>query len=252
MDLLLLAASFSIGVLIGLTSMGGAALMTPFLILVVGMKPVLAVGTDLACGAVTKLIGSLVHWRQGTVDVRLAFRAAWGSVPGGLLGVAAVTRMHRLGLDADVYLRRALGVVLVMLALMLVLKTLLGERPGGSEGREDAMRRWIPLWGAAVGFAVGFTSVGSGSLMAPVLMLIFPLMPSRAVGTDLLHATFLVSVAAFAHSSAGHVDWRLAGILLFGSVPGVLLGSLVAPRLPIRPLRLGLATVLLATGLKLA
>jgi uncharacterized protein len=252
-DFVLVSASFAVGMLIGLTSMGGAALMTPFLILVVGVKPVLAVGTDLAYGAITKVLGAFLHWRQGTVDVPLAWRTALGSVPGGLLGVYAVAQLHRMGIDADVYLRRALGVVLVMVALVIILRLIIGEKSARRdlEAAETA-RRWVPLWGAAVGFAVGFTSVGSGSLMAPMLMLVFPLMPAKAVGTDLFHAAVLISVTAAAHSGAGHVEWGLMPSLLLGSMPGVFLGSLMAPHLPPRPLKFGLATVLFATGLKLA
>lgn len=252
-DALLLLTSFAIGVLIGLTSMGGAALMTPFLILVVGLKPVLAVGTDLAYGAITKVIGALLHWRQGTADLRLAVRAAWGSVPGGLLGVAAVAHLRGTGADPDVVLRHALGVALVVVAAVLTIRALFDGAAGPGEAvAAAAARRWMPLWGAVVGFAVGFTSVGSGSLMAPALMLVFPLMPAKAVGTDLFHAAILIPIAALAHSGAGHVSWDVVPALLAGSVPGVFLGSLVAPHLPPRPLRFGLAAVLFATGLKLA
>lgn len=107
------------------------------------------------------------------------------------------------------------------------------------------------LWGAIVGLAVGITSVGSGSLIAPFLMLVFPLSPARAVGTDMFHAALLVSTTALLHSQVGHVEWNVLPALLVGSIPGVLLGSYLAPRLPARPLRVGLAMVLLVTGVKL-
>jgi uncharacterized membrane protein YfcA len=109
----------------------------------------------------------------------------------------------------------------------------------------------VVIWGFFIGFAVGLTSVGSGSLIAPFLMLLFPHNPSRVVGTDVFHAAILVSATAFLHGNAGHVDWLRVPWMLAGSVPGVLLGSYLAPRLPSRPLRVGLGTILFATGYQL-
>lgn len=247
----LLAMSFLVGTLVGLTSMGGAALMTPFLILGVGVRPVVAVGTDLAYGAVTKIAGALMHWRQGTVDFKVGLRLAYGSVPGGALGVYLVRNLQLSGHDVDQYLRRAIGLVLVCVAATLLLRAFskMPHMPGELLRRHEAA--FTIGWGALVGMAVGLTSVGSGSLIAPFLLMLFPTAPARVVGTDVFNAAILVTSTAFFHSQSGHVDWHMVPILLAGSLPGVLLGSYLVPRLPAKTLRVGLSVVLLATGIKL-
>jgi uncharacterized membrane protein YfcA len=249
----LLFMSFTVGLMVGLTSMGGAALMTPFLILVLGVRPVLAVGTDLGFGSLTKIAGALLHWKQGTVDVKVCFRMGLGSVPGGILGVLIVTRLHKSGVDIDYWVRHALGVTLLIVALLVVAKAMGYEIPSRKTSwilkhRETA----TVAWGAFVGFAVGLTSVGSGSLIAPFLLIIMPgSSTARVIGTDVFHAALLVSATAFVHQQAGNVDWNLVPTLLCGSIPGVLIGSYLAPRLPERALRFGLAALLFATGWKL-
>jgi len=219
-DLGLLCMSFLAGTLVGLTSMGGAALMTPFLILVLGVRPVLAVGTGLAYGAITNMAGAAMHWRQGTMDMRVVRYLAFGSVPG--------------------------------VAVLMLVRTLYGRFP---EPRPDFLKQYrrpvTIAWGAMVGFAVGLTSVGSGSLVAPFLLMLYPGIPARVVGTDVFHASVLISAAAALHVEAGNVAWRLLPYLLMGAVPGVLMGSYLAPRLPARTMRLGLSVVLLTTGVKL-
>jgi len=244
--------SFAVGVLVGLTSMGGAAVVTPFLILFVGLRPVLAIGTDLVYSAFTKLAGAWMHWRQGTVDMHMVLRLALGSVPGGVAGVLLIHWLRTSGMDPDPYLRRAIGVVLLLVASVLLYRAL---------WRNSALNRLnlssrhhgriAVVWGAVVGFAVGLTSVGSGSLIAPFLLLAYPTAPARVVGTDVFHAAVLVSATAFLHANVGHVEWKMIPLLLTGSIPGVLLGSYIAPRLPVRSLRLGLSAVLFVTGAKL-
>ncbi len=252
MDPVFLLTSFVIGLLIGLTSMGGAALMTPFLILIAGVRPTIAIGTDLMYSAITKWFGAGVHWRQGTVDLRMVGRLAAGSVPGGLLGVAAIGRLAAHGLDADRFLRHTTGVLLVIVAAWIMVRCFRERLSGEIRLHPSWLAGWgAVVWGAVVGFCVGFTSVGSGSLIAPFLLLAYPRSPARVVGTDVFHAAILVTVAAAAHSVAGHIDWQLASRLLIGSIPGVLLGSYLAPRLPERKLRMGLAVVLFASGAKL-
>lgn len=244
--------SFLVGILVGLTSMGGAALVTPFLILFVGLKPALAIGTDLVYSAFTKVAGAWLHWRQGTVDLRTVLHLSMGSVPGGIAGVWLIHQIRESGVDPDPYLRRAIGVVLVIVSLTLFMRTLRRDLPQDSHNLLHRNQiRFTVLWGALVGFAVGLTSVGSGSLVAPYLLLLYPMAPARVVGTDVFHAAVLVSATALLHSQFGHVEWSLLPVLLAGSVPGVLLGSYLAPRLPIRTLRFGLSAVLLVTGVKL-
>ncbi len=252
MDYPLLLMSFSVGLLIGLTSMGGATLMGPLLVLVVGVRPVIAVGCNLAYGAVTKIVGAGMHWRQGGVDFTMVRRLALGSIPGGLAGSFLVTRIARHGIQADDQVRRAMGIVLVLVAINMLVLIVRGSKEMGNTRHLEFLRgRGAVLLGALVGFCVGLTSVGSGSLIAPYLMLIYPNTPARVVGTDLMHAALLVTATGLIHSASGNVDWSLVASLLTGSVPGVLLGSFLAPRLPARLLRLGLAVVLLGTGVKL-
>jgi uncharacterized membrane protein YfcA len=244
--------SFGVGLLVGLTSMGGAALMTPFLILVLGVRPVLAVGTDLVYGSLTKVVGAYMHWRQGSVDMKVVFRLALGSVPGGVLGVRAITELHRRGANIDGEVKAALGATLMIVALLIV------ARVAGFHV-SDRYTKWIttharvttPLWGFVIGFLVGLTSVGSGSLIAPFLLVILPGASSRVVGTDVFHAALLVTATAIVHQQAGNVDWRLVPTLLCGSIPGVILGSYLTPRVPDRVLRSGLAVLLFLTGYKL-
>ena len=251
MDFTLPVAGFVVGILIGLTGMGGGAVMTPFLIIALGTRPVVAVGTDLVYGAVTKLTGAYVHWRHGTVDVRLALRLATASVPAGLLAVAAL-RLIPDARDADLAVRRTLGIVLIAVALLLIVRVrgaLLLPMP--ERWRRRLQGRATYLAGAVVGSLVGFTSVGSGSLLVPFLATVFPLTAAKIVSTDVFHAAILISVTAAGHAQGGAVDWHLAASLLIGSVPGVTLGSWMAPHIPSRALHAGLAGLLLLTGINL-
>lgn len=244
--------SFGVGMLVGLTSMGGAALMTPFLILILGVRPVLAVGTDLVYGSLTKVVGACIHWKQGTVDLTVVKRLALGSVPGGIAGVLTITELHKRGANIDGGVKELLGVALITVAALII------ARAAGFHV-SDTRTKWItdnarvltPLWGMFIGFLVGLTSVGSGSLIAPFLLTIMPGKSSRVVGTDVFHAALLVTATAVVHQQAGNVDWKLVPTLLCGSIPGVILGSYLTPRVPDRMLRTGLAVLLFATGYKL-
>jgi uncharacterized membrane protein YfcA len=243
---------FGVGFLIGLTSMGGAALMAPLLILLVGVRPVVAVGTDLAYGAITKIVGAWLHLRQGTVDIEIGWRLACGSVPAGLVGVVIISLLRRWGLDPDQVVQPAIGVVLVIVALILFWRNVTESSSAPADPRLSLLRgRGTVAWGAFVGLAVGLTSVGSGSLVAPFLLLVFGLSPSWIVGTDVFHAAILLTATGLAHAYTQSVDWNLALMLLAGSIPGVLLGSFLAPKLPPKTLRIGLACLLFASGARL-
>lgn len=250
-DLTLPITGFLVGVLIGLTGMGGGALMTPFLILVLGTRPVVAVGTDLVYGAVTKIAGAYLHWRQGTVDLRLALRLAAASVPAGLLAVAAL-RFFPDAADADRAVKQVLGLTLMAAAILLMTR-LRGALPlpMPDRWRHALQDRGTYVAGAIVGALVGFTSVGSGSLLVPFLVSVFPLAAARVVGTDVFHAAILVTVTAVAHAQGGTVDWSLAATLLTGSIPGVAVGSWMTTHLPSRAVRAGLAVLLLLTAVNL-
>jgi len=253
MNIPLVVMSFGVGILIGLTSMGGAALMAPFLILVVGVRPVTAVGTDLVYGAVTKIVGAWVHFRQETVDLAVVKKLATGSIPGGIAGSLLVILLPRLTHDAEHYVQKAIGTLLVMVAVVLIARMLVPLRTATPSAKRLAFLhdRATVIWGAVVGFCVGATSVGSGSLLAPFLMMLYPSKTSKVVGTDVFHAAILVSVTGIAHASASGVEWQLIPSLLAGSIPGVLLGSRLAVYIPARPLRTGLAALLFFTGYRM-
>ncbi len=255
--LVVVAFGLGVGVLVGMTGIGGGSLMTPLLILVVGTPPVTAVGTDLAYGAVTKTVGGYKHWRQKTVDFPLSTWMALGSVPAAVGGVIALTWLERTaGDDFEPILIGVLaGAILLTGAITLIraifLKQLvLKEREKLTLAfRSKAVAVTV---GVTVGFMLGVTSAGSGALIALALILIFRLVPYRVVGTDVFHAAILLWAAAIAHIVAGNVDYALAGTILIGSVPGVWVGSHMSVRLPAGTLRTILGVVLIGAGLGLA
>ena len=252
-----------IGFLIGLTGMGGGSLMTPVMILVMGVKPVIAIGTDLAYGAITKIVGGTSHWRNGTVHRRTALLLSAGSVPATLLGVGLISRIkHQDPELVDGFLLHTLAWVLILVAILMVAKPFITRMAQRGAEREDWRDRaygygdshpWVlPIVGAIVGFLVGLTSVGSGTLVIVSLLFLYPRWQSKElVGTDVFHAALLVSAASLAQFAVGNVNVPMMLSLLVGSVPGVLLGSRLTLRFPEQMLRLSLASVLLLSGAKL-
>jgi uncharacterized membrane protein YfcA len=246
-----------VGILVGLTGVGGGSLMTPLLILVFGVSPVTAVGTDLAYGAVTKTVGGATHLRQGTVDLRLSGWMALGSVPAALCGVYLLEALERArGASFDGLLLVFVAAAVLVTGTVVLARALLFSQLGSRERHTVALRRRDKLSavaiGAFIGLVLGVTSVGSGALIAVALIIVFRLIPTRVVGTDIFHAAILLWAAAAAHVVAGNVDYALAGTILVGSVPGVWVGSRLAVRLPVGALRPALGIVLVAAGLALA
>ena len=255
MDPLIILFGFGVGILVGTTGIGGGSLMTPILILVFGFKPTTAIGTDLAYGAVTKTVGGFRHWRQKTVDFGLSTWMAFGSVPAAICGVWVLHLLEDAfgqGFDNALLIAVAGALLLtgiVILARLLLPSGALNERHSSPLERRHKLAA-IAL-GASVGFVLGVTSAGSGSLIAVGLIMAFRLTPQRVVGTDVFHAAILLWAAALAHIVAGNVDFALAGTILLGSVPGVWIGSGLTMRLPVGVMRATLACVLLAAGLAL-
>jgi uncharacterized membrane protein YfcA len=244
--LYLIGLSFPTGILIGLTGIGGAALMTPLLILVIGTSPSLAVGTDLVYATIAKALGAAVHWKLGHVDLRVVRKLLSASLPAGILGAFTMIYLHRV---SDAHLRTAIGVVLIFVVAVLVFQKNAPETKPLSTGRR---LDWMTLaCGGFVGFLVGLTSIGSGSLILPFLLLFHRLSTVRAVGTDIFHAAILAAFAAAAHVAVGGVQWNLVPWLLAGSLPGVAIGSRLAPRLPQPALRAVLILVLFVAAFKL-
>ena len=256
MDLGLIGFGLGVGLLVGMTGIGGGSLMTPLLILVFGVKPVIAVGSDLAYGAVTKTVGGYRHFRQRTVDVTLSSWMAVGSVPAAICGVIALEalqRAHGKSFD-DLMLKVLAGALLLTGAATLARALFLRRLVARERERLELQARHkaaAAVLGAFVGFVLGVTSAGSGALIAVGLILIFQLVPRRVVGTDVFHAAILLWAATAAHLVAGNVDFGIVGNILVGSVPGVWLGSQWAIRVPVGALRTALAVLLLGSGLGL-
>jgi uncharacterized membrane protein YfcA len=243
-----------IGVLVGMTGMGGGSLMTPILVIVFGFKPTLAVGTDILHGAIFKTVGAIRHRRLGTVHHQLSGWMFLGSAPFSLLGVALATRIeHRYGDSATEVMGYILGGALLFGAVGLVLKSFVKKTVVGDDRFEMEWRdRFAAIAiGIVGGFIVGLTSVGSGTFFGLTMLFVFSLSAHKVVGTDILHAAALLYVAGFGHFVAGNVDMHAVGWLLIGSVPGVLIGSHYSVRIPEAWLRLALADVLAISGLKL-
>ncbi|MBS0255757.1 MAG: sulfite exporter TauE/SafE family protein [Proteobacteria bacterium] len=254
-DLLHAVAGLMVGVAVGLTGVGGGSLMTPVLVLLFGVSPQTAVGTDLIFAASTKTVGSAVHgWRE-TVDWRIVRRLATGSLPAAFITLYWLGSSAKLGKDAQ-------HVVLLVLASMLLLTALavifqrqlisLARRRRHSEDVAEA-RAWpTVLLGALIGVVVSISSVGAGAIGVTALLMLYPGLPlARIIGSDIAHAVPLTLVAGVGHWLIGDVNLVLLGNLLVGSVPGVVVGSLLATRASDNWLRPALAAVLLVSGWQL-
>lgn len=246
-------AGLGVGIVVGLTGMGGGALMTPILVLFFGVPPLAAVSSDLAASAVMKPFGGWVHARRGTVNWALVRWLCLGSVPSAFLGVLL---MRALGDGESVQdvVRLALGVALLLAVAGLLLKAYNSRRTGTSDGTPQITVRPVPtvLLGAVGGLVVGMTSVGSGSLIIVILLALYPMLrPNDLVGTDLIQAIPLVAAAALGHAIFGDLQLDLAAAVLVGSVPGVLIGARLSSRAPAGVVRAALVIVLIASALKL-
>lgn len=242
-----------IGTLVGLTGMGGGSLMTPVLVLLFGYNPTVAVGTDIAHGAIFKTVGAVRHRRMGNVQARLSGWMFLGSAPMSLLGVWAATALSHHGADAKSASAVVLGCALVFGALGLVLKSMVRVRPPIEKAFLLTNRDRLAGFaiGFVGGFVVGLTSVGSGVFFALTMLFVFPLKATKVVGTDIFHAAALLYVAGAGHFVAGNVDVETVAWLLLGSIPGVLIGSQLTASIPERALRGALATTLAVAGVKL-
>jgi uncharacterized protein len=251
-----------VGFLVGLTGVGGGSLMTPFLVAVMGVPAPTAVGTDLTFATLTKLTGSLQHFRQRSVNVEIAVFLGMGSIPAGLLGVGTLEWIKGSFDPARVesIMITIIAATLVLVGVSLIYrdyfmpKGRVGPKPGRWDGKSRMSRRrraYTVLFGALGGYLVGLTSIGSGSVMAVILLLLYPIAPAVIVGTDITHAMVLSFVVGIAHMTQGNVDFALAGTLLLGSIPGVLIGSRMAPWIPGKPLKLILAIMLIFVGTRL-
>ncbi|MCW5666913.1 MAG: sulfite exporter TauE/SafE family protein [Piscinibacter sp.] len=256
-DAVTAVAGALVGVVVGLTGVGGGALMTPILLLVFGVAPHTAIGTDLLFAAATKVVGTAVHHNAGTVDWRIVRRLACGSLPAALATLAWMQWSGAGRISAGVLIN-AVAVALLITALGMLFKERL--HAFGRHLRVDLPQRFkavqpglTVLTGAVLGVMVTLTSIGAGALGTVALVYLYPLRltPAKLVGTDLAHAIPLALVAGLGHLLLGNVDFALLGNLMLGSVPGVLLGSLLSTRLPQQRVQQAIAVVLGLVALKL-
>lgn len=256
MDWLHSLAGCFVGLLVGMTGVGGGALMTPLLVLIFGVVPTTAVGTDLWFAAITKLAGGVVHGRSGTVDWEVFKRLCLGSLPAAVLTLVALNVLGAGRIGG--ILVQALGGVLILTAAAMLFKRVfhaLGQRlrtrlPQDFKRAQPAL---TVAAGAILGVLVSLTSIGAGALGAVMLLYLYPfrMKPMRLVGTDIVHAIPLTVVAGTGHLMMGNVDFGLLGSLLVGSIPGIVVGSLVSTRAPEGLLRGVIALVLVAAGVKM-
>lgn len=257
----LLCVGFGIGALVGLTGVGGGALMTPILILFFRIPPSIAVGTDLVNAAIMKSVGAFQHWRQGTVRFDIVRLLATGSLPAAILGVGIVKILKdQMGSNGESILTLILAWTLVLVATLMILRLIFVRREKKAVHNKLDPKRITPnshrtlltvLLGAITGILVSLTSVGAGSIVMIILMILYSASAKRLVGTDLVHAALLAAVSALGHLLAGTVNLSVAAILLMGSLPGVWLGSRLVKRLPDLALRIVLAVTLMFTGMRL-
>jgi uncharacterized membrane protein YfcA len=240
-----------VGFLIGLTGMGGGALMTPFLLIVMKLDPVLAVGTDLTFAAITKVVGSIQHRREKNVSLRRVLWMACGSLPSSFLGAQFILRQRGDSSLTENILPTVLGTTLIIVSLVILARVfrLLGPK-------EYIEIIWPPPWsliliGIIGGLLVGMTSIGGGTVIMALLLIFFSIPLNLMVGIDVVHGALLTVVTSTNYIFAGQTDWSLVGMLLIGSLPGAWLGALAINRIDVRIVRGILALVVIAAGIDL-
>jgi uncharacterized protein len=251
MTLLYPSVGFGVGVLVGLTGVGGGSLMTPLLVLVFGIHPAVAVGTDLLQVSITKMAGSLVHGFRNTVDWRVVRTLASGSIPSTILTLLLLSRINIQNGAMQGIISEILGVSLVFTAICLLLRNRLVKISAGWIDRMSPRQQTIltVTSGALVGFLVTMTSVGAGAIGTTVLIILYPRLPMpRLVGSDVAHAVPLTLLAGVGHWLLGSIDWSLLTSLLSGSIPGIIIGSYMASRVPDFALRAILAVTMAIVG----
>lgn len=252
-------AGFFVGMVVGLTGVGGGSLMTPILIFFFDTKPYLAVGTDLLFAAFTKMGGTIKLARARIVDWRVVFHLSAGSIPAALITLSMLHWLGAASKQVQSLMTTTLGVALLLTAAATLYKALRGKTAPasivrGQETQAATPRHWsLPLlFGAVIGTLVTLTSVGAGAIGVTVLMILYPMLPlPRIIGADIAYAVPLTLVAGMGHASMGSVDWALLAKLLAGSLPGIWVGSHLMSRIPERVIRSLLSVLLAYAGLKL-
>jgi len=254
-DPLYVASGFGVGLLVGMTGVGGGSLMTPLLILLFGIHPTTAVGTDLLYAAATKTGGSLVHGLARSIHWPAVMRLASGSIPASILTIVVLWQLDLNGAFERSLVNLVLCFALLLTAASLIFRKAIMERYRGHLERLDigTAASTTVMVGAALGVLVSISSVGAGAVGVNALLLLYPRLPmATIVGSDIAHAVPLTLVAGLGHWALGATDWHLMGVLLIGSLPGIVIGSYCAVRVPETVLRLTLAATLILVAGRLA
>jgi uncharacterized membrane protein YfcA len=246
-----IAIGFVVGILIGMTGVGGGVLLLPVLIFGLRVPAILAVGSDALFNFATKIGSSAMHLAKGTVRRKVVVALATGSIAGSILGVSLLVHLRNIyGAGVNHFITFAVGILLVCIPTLLLLQKQIEDHV---VNRPPTMKSFVGMSaiGLLAGFLVGMTSVGSGSIIMMLLLLFYSYAPKVMVGTDIVHAVVLTGVTSFLHFRLGNVDFLLVTALLVGSIPGALLGSYLSTRVPVLWLRRMLCTILLATGARM-
>jgi uncharacterized membrane protein YfcA len=252
-DPLYVTSGFGVGLLVGMTGVGGGSLMTPLLILLFGIHPSIAVGTDLLYASATKAGGSIVHGWARSIHWPAVLRLAAGSIPASILTTIVLWQLDLNSAAARSLVNVVLSFALLLTALILR-KAILDSLSGRIERLDErTIARATVLVGAVLGVLVSISSVGAGAVGVTALLLLYPRLPmARIVGSDIAHAVPLTLIAGAGHWAMGAIDWHLMGVLLIGSLPGIVIGSYLATRVPEMALRFLLAATLILVAGKLA
>ncbi len=242
---------FGVGILIGMTGLGGGVLLLPLLIFGLRVPAIIAVGSDACFNFVTKIGSSWVHLSKGTVRRKVVVALGAGSAPGSILGVTFLTHLRNIyGNGVNDFIKSAVGLLLIVVPMLLLLQRRIEDRVVNRPPTAKSFAGMVVI-GLVAGFLVGMTSVGSGSIIMMLLLLFYSYPPKVMVGTDIVHAVILTGVTSALHWHFGNVDPRLVGCLLIGSIPGGLIGSQLSTRVPVLWLRRILCAILLATGARM-
>jgi uncharacterized protein len=247
-------AGFAVGLLVGLTGVGGGSLMTPILMLFFNVKAAVAVGTDLLYASITKTAGIFAHGKLGNIDWKMVSLLAYGSIPAAIITLLYLKELDIASDHAVASIKFWLGIALLLTSISVIFRNQLAKL---SKTGHWINAKYVPaltiILGVVLGFLVTLTSVGAGALGVTALLILYPKVPiTRIVGSDVAHAVPLTLVAGLGHASLGTVDYQLLGTLLIGSIPGIWIGSHLSAKVAEHWIRIALALILVYVGQKLA